>query len=228
MMGLNTHTRKELSMNSETSRTLEYVINKFNLDTSGRLPVEIPNFGRNGLTEVFHELGFNNIVEVGVCDGSFSRAICKANPQAKIVGVDPFIAYDEYGDYRRPSSINKYHEKAKTLLNEYSNYSLLEKMSVEAARDFEDGSLDAVYIDANHRYEFVVADIHAWLPKIRKGGIISGHDYANIKQPTNTHVFQAVNGYTDSHQVKPWFLLGTKAMLPGEIRDSMRSWCWVV
>ena len=51
------------------------------------------------------------------------------------------------------------------------------KPSVEAAKDFADGSVDIVYIDANHTYEEVKKDIEAWLPKVKKGGIISGHDY---------------------------------------------------
>jgi hypothetical protein len=51
--------------------------------------------------------------------------------------------------------------------------------SVEAAKLFPDKSLDLVYIDGDHRTESVIADITSWLPKIRKGGIISGHDYSH-------------------------------------------------
>lgn len=49
--------------------------------------------------------------------------------------------------------------------------------SVEAARIFDDGTVDYVWIDANHNYEPVVADIAAWTKKIRPGGAIGGHDY---------------------------------------------------
>lgn len=48
--------------------------------------------------------------------------------------------------------------------------------SVEAAGEFSDGSLDAVFIDADHRKEYVIADISAWLPKVKPGGILAGHD----------------------------------------------------
>lgn len=53
----------------------------------------------------------------------------------------------------------------------------IRKPSVEAAAEFEDGSIDIVFIDACHEYPCVRADIDAWLPKVKKGGIISGHDY---------------------------------------------------
>lgn len=49
--------------------------------------------------------------------------------------------------------------------------------SVEASKLYEDGSLDFVYIDANHTYEGVKEDIEVWMPKIKPTGYIGGHDY---------------------------------------------------
>lgn len=57
------------------------------------------------------------------------------------------------------------------------NVHKLKMTSREAAARCNDGSLDFVYIDGDHLYESVVADIRAWLPKIRPGGFIGGHDY---------------------------------------------------
>lgn len=47
----------------------------------------------------------------------------------------------------------------------------------EAAGLFKDESLDAVFIDADHSYEAVKMDIENWMPKVRKGGMLAGHDY---------------------------------------------------
>src|SRR5262245_28575307 len=53
----------------------------------------------------------------------------------------------------------------------------VEATSTEGARRFDDGSLDWVFIDADHGYGAVRADIAAWAPKLRPGGLLSGHDY---------------------------------------------------
>lgn len=53
----------------------------------------------------------------------------------------------------------------------------IKKTSLEAAKDFEDKSLDAVYIDAEHDEDSVREDIKAWHPKVKFGGFLCGHDY---------------------------------------------------
>jgi len=52
--------------------------------------------------------------------------------------------------------------------------------SVDAAVLFDDQSLDAVFIDGSHIYPDVLADIDAYLPKIKKGGIMFGHDLHDL------------------------------------------------
>jgi predicted O-methyltransferase YrrM len=54
----------------------------------------------------------------------------------------------------------------------------LRMKSVEAAKLFEDDSLDCVFIDADHSYESVKSDILAWYPKLKSTGILLGHDYS--------------------------------------------------
>lgn len=65
----------------------------------------------------------------------------------------------------------------------------IRKLSVEASKLYEDNSLDFVFLDASHEYEDVLDDISAWLPKIKNGGILAGHDYGR------EDVNRAVNEY---------------------------------
>ena len=51
--------------------------------------------------------------------------------------------------------------------------------SVEAAASVPDGSLDFVFLDADHSAEALKADLKAWKPKVKAGGFIGGHDYDN-------------------------------------------------
>jgi len=56
-------------------------------------------------------------------------------------------------------------------------YRSIRGLSKDIVSDFEDESLDVVFIDLTHTYEEVKQDITFWLPKVKKGGILSGHDY---------------------------------------------------
>jgi predicted O-methyltransferase YrrM len=73
--------------------------------------------------------------------------------------------------------------------------------SIEYVKLVKDQSIDFIYIDGNHQYSSVKEDILAWLPKIKNGGIISGHDYSwpSVQQATNEIFNRAPNKtYEDS------------------------------
>ena len=207
--------------------TLGYIVEKWNLDIAGRQPIEIPNTGRGDLARLFGELGFLVGAEIGVEQGLFAEELCRGNPGGLVYGVDAWRAYSDYRDHVSQAKLDGFLEATKERLSDY-NWRPIRRFSMDALDDFEDGSLDWVYIDANHELPFVINDIIGWSAKVRRGGIVSGHDYReNRRFDTRMHVVYAVNCYTRSYRIKPWFLLGTKDILPGEVRDTARSWFWV-
>lgn len=65
------------------------------------------------------------------------------------------------------------------LIDYVGRYTQVRLHSTVAASQIENESLDFVFIDGNHKYQYVKQDINAWFPKVRQGGIIAGHDYLN-------------------------------------------------
>lgn len=215
--------------------TLKYILDKFHLryDDHTKMPLELPNFGRNNLAELFYELGFTSGVEIGVEVGAYSEVLCKANPKLKLYAVDAWKPYKTYRDHVDGKKLERFYEEAKTRLAPYK-CEVIRAFSMDAVKMFQDESLDFVYIDGNHDFQNVTNDIHEWGKKVRKGGILSGHDFMNYKQDrdryqheTRIHVYHVVPAYATAYNIRPWFSVGAQAKIPGVIRDNPRSWMWV-
>lgn len=151
------------------------------------------------LAEYFNKQGYKVGAEVGVFDGSYSKILCDAIPNLKLYCVDPWTVYKGYRDHKFTTSMQRAEDKARETLAPY-NCHFIKDFSVEAAKTFADESLDFVYIDGNHEYDYVKQDIEAWAPKVRKGGIVSGHDYYAMRSG-NRGVIDAVNEYTNKHGI---------------------------
>jgi hypothetical protein len=98
---------------------------------------------------------------------------------------------------------------------------------MNALKLFPDNSLDFVYIDGNHDFLNIIQDIDGWKKKVRPGGILSGHDYANFSFKKHNHVKRALDAYARSYRMIPFFIAGDYEVRDGEKRDKYRSWFWV-
>lgn len=119
-------------------------------------------------------------VEVGVDKGEFSYCLLAKSKLETLYGIDPWI--NDFGSNYRPGFFdpqgdNRLAEAQKRLGEFGDRVSLIRNLSVVAAKDFPDKYLDYVYIDGDHSLEGIYTDIYTWVHKVRKGGILSGHDY---------------------------------------------------
>ena len=125
------------------------------------------------MKEIFNQR-FVKGVEVGVDRGLNALSILTELNIDKLYLVDAWINYKEI-EVERPSIKNNY----EFVLREFENdkrVEIIRAFSINAVKEIVDNSLDFVYIDANHLYEFVYQDINLWFKKVKEGGIIAGHD----------------------------------------------------
>lgn len=130
-------------------------------------------------------IDLNNAVmaEIGVYIGESTEQFMASGKFQRLYAIDSFIDYDDY--YKRidwavvRNTMKEAEEMFDLLIQKYP-ITKIKKVSVDAVNLFPDHFFDLVYIDANHNYEYVRQDIELWLPKVKLGGYITGHDYQNI------------------------------------------------
>lgn len=159
---------------------------------------------RAELAQYFAELGFKKGVEVGLCTGPYSKVLLDTIPGLQLIGIDPYRAYQSAYARRGEETQTRNLLQARELLAPYPGFTLVINTGHEVSSWLADGSIDFVFIDGAHDYESVKQDISDWVPKIRKGGIVSGHDYYESKSG-KLGVKRAVDEYVQEHDL----VLGT-------------------
>ena len=129
------------------------------------------------------------VAEVGVWQGQLSYQLLRSLPQLSLFMVDRWAAVPAGHPYRASGAVIAGHgpemfdlalSKARRIADAYaSRVTLIREESTDAAQHLADRSLDLVFIDADHRQPAVAADLAAWAPKVKPGGIVAGHDWDN-------------------------------------------------
>ena len=186
-----------------TTDTADYLRRRFKRWLPQVSPVRIARMKRSQLPGLFHDLGFKAGAEVGVCKGEFSERFLKTIPDLELHCVD---LWDAYYHFTAESGATHY-EIAKERLGKYAGAHIHKGDASEMAKEIPDGSLDFVYIDADHRFDGVMQDLIVWGRKVRPGGIISGHDYYRTR---NFGVQEAVDLYCKMHAVSEYWITDEK------------------
>ena len=153
--------------------------------------------------ELIDHYGCQVGAEVGVDYGDNSYLLLKYSEIGRLYSID---------QWRGKWSFRKSEAEAKLQRFDYRS-KIIQEPSRLASERFEDQSLDFVYIDADHRYPAIKQDIEVWFPKVKIGGIFSGHDYVVAKK---CDVIRAVDEFMETRNEEINYTL-----------DYLKSW-WLV
>jgi hypothetical protein len=186
---------------------LDFLLNMWKVKDQ-KSPINLPYKRWEIFAKLTKDMGFTVGAEIGVERGKFANHLLKNNPQLKLYGIDAWKTYKNYDGLPDISQerLSYYYKEARERLKSY-NIQLVQDLSINAVKRFADESLDFVYIDANHRYEFVTEDIQAWSKKVKKGGMVAGHDYLdNPKEDINYGVKKAVDEWVKNYNIQYLFI----------------------
>lgn len=168
---------------------------------------------RVGLIDLFKEKKFTFGVEVGTDRGGYAKDILDRMDIVDLYTLDPWIPYNEGNEVKDVIKMMEIEKEARETLSKYPNCFIIKDTSMNAVTLFEDESIDFVFIDGNHEYEYVYEDIVEWTKKVKKGGIIAGHDYKEDKS-RKYGVIEAVNKYCEEENIETLYILKKGSFVP--------------
>jgi predicted O-methyltransferase YrrM len=148
-------------------------------------------------TQAVQQFAAGKFVEVGSWKGRSAAflgvEIINSGKPIQLYCVDTWKGSSEHQDMHCIKNDSLYSEFINNTKAIDSVIVPLRMPSLEAAMQFEDNSIDFVFLDASHEYEDIKADIEAWYPKVKPGGLFAGHDYEW------DGVYRAVSEFTALH-----------------------------
>jgi predicted O-methyltransferase YrrM len=116
-------------------------------------------------------------VEIGSYSGEGTVVLAKYFKD--VLAVDPWLnGYDINDRASQQCPMKFVFEAFQERTTPLGNVSYSRGKSLDALEFVKDGELDFIYIDGDHRYEGVLADLKGWRKKLKEGGIMAGHDWS--------------------------------------------------
>lgn len=201
----------EISKPMTASALNDYLIRRFSISPQrlrGPMPIELRDFHRNDLAQLFAELGFKRGAEIGVAEGNYSEVLLKANPECELLLVDPWHHYSDNPQGKSKERHEFAYNETLRKTKDYPHVNICPELSMEAVRNVDDESLDFCYIDAHHSYPYVMADIIEWTKKVRSGGIVALDDIYRLDEARwGAGPMEAIYDYTRAMRINPWWLI---------------------
>lgn len=156
---------------------------------------------------VINENHYKNVAEVGIGYGTHAKYILRTTQIDRLYLIDPTQYYpnDSFADdimSTVPDVTGNHFNELYGLINNYldeyrDKYIWYRTESLSITNDqIKDDSLDCIFIDGDHTYDAVLADLTFWWKKLRVGGQILGDDYSMESVSNAVNVFAEQNGLT--------------------------------
>lgn len=141
----------------------------------------------NVLIDIIQKHDIKIIAEVGVDKCAVLKKVLEdcGNSINQYWAIDPWASWDFTDKFQKRTEEDwkNIYLYACKLMRYFPQLHVLKLTSLKASKFFPKKYFDLVFIDADHQYEAVQDDIEAWLPLIKKGGFITGHDYGHKNFP---------------------------------------------
>lgn len=132
----------------------------------------------NKITEVISKYDNIKWVEIGVRFGRNSKYVLNNYDISEIYLIDPYCELPYLTNIFNKKSVQEHKKTAKADLKPFEDKCVwLEDFSQNVVDQFENESIDIIYIDGDHSYDAVIRDLELYYPKIKKGGLVIGDDY---------------------------------------------------
>jgi len=137
--------------------------------------------------------------EIGVNRGNFSKSILKIVKPKKLYLIDPWKSpkNQDLMDENYNITMKRLEDKVKA-----GQVIIKKGSSLDVLNEFEDSFFDWIYVDGDHRYEFVKKDLELSYSKVKKNGFITGDDYNHEGGPFKKEVAKAVDDFINGDKVK--------------------------
>lgn len=175
--------------------------------------------------------------EIGVLKGELSKQIL-SGWRGKLYLVDAWRHIERLVDMSNPDHNGHLNNMANTFMTVYDfgeRVCMIRDTSVAASHLFADGSLDFVYLDAGHDKKSVKADLLAWYPKVKTGGLLIGDDYFDAlfhfkdtpNSTTLVEVKNTVDKFAKTIGKKVYFSDTTHSSLSGKPAEKLLKQWWI-
>jgi hypothetical protein len=118
------------------------------------------------------------VAELGVEAGLYADVYTRLLPDGEFHFVDMWETTASYFAYgTQPGRVERGYQRCVRRYGDDPRVRLVRSVTWEAAERYEDGTFDFIYVDADHSEDGCRRDIEAWYPKLKRGGVIAGHDF---------------------------------------------------